>query len=74
MNRLINADLIHLTLLQQEQILVEIEIAQIVNRRRRRRRPRRYWVRPLQHGLRGIFFFQTVADVLCSKSQLQMIK
>jgi hypothetical protein len=34
MNERINADLIHLALLQQEQILVEIEIAQIVNRRR----------------------------------------
>ena len=43
-NRRINADLIHLALLQQEQMLFEIEIAQIVNRRRRRRRPRRYCV------------------------------
>jgi hypothetical protein len=45
MNGRINADLIHLALLQQEQIFVEIVIAQIVNRRRCRRRPRRYWVR-----------------------------
>jgi hypothetical protein len=46
-NRHINADLILLALLQQEQIMVEIEIAQIFNRpRRRRRRPKRHWVQP----------------------------
>jgi hypothetical protein len=58
MNGRINADLIHLALLQQEQILVEIEIAQIVNRRRRRRRPRRYWVRPWLSADRRLQFGQ----------------
>jgi hypothetical protein len=33
MNRRINADLIHLELLQQEQMLAKIEIAQIVSGR-----------------------------------------
>lgn len=58
MNGRINADLIHLALLQQEQMLVELEIAQIVNRRRRRRRPRRYWVRPWLSADRRLQFGQ----------------
>jgi hypothetical protein len=40
----------------REQILVEIEIAQIVNRRRHRRRPRRYWARPWLSADRSLQF------------------
>lgn len=58
MNGRVKADLIHLTLVQQEQILVDIEIAQIVRRRRRRRRPRRYWVRSWLSADRRLQFGQ----------------